>query len=107
MDASATALMMLLVCSSTGEECRELRRAETYPTPAACREALPSVVQRLSGARYHVTGRCMLAAEAPPFLDPLTTGTIAGISGDLVTVYVTRHFREGAVSESYEVPAMN
>jgi hypothetical protein len=73
MDA-ATALMVLLSCSPGGAHCREVQGAHAYESAAACREALPSVLQSMKNTGRYVIGRCTLA-DTTPGLDHTTTAS--------------------------------
>ena len=47
MDA-ATAMMVFFSCSPGVADCREVQGAHAYESAAACRQALPSVLQSMN-----------------------------------------------------------
>jgi hypothetical protein len=107
MDA-ATALMVLLSCTGDGHNCQEMRASEAYQSVTECREALPSVLRRLTTTERTVIGRCT-SAEGGVIVetDPIDTGSISDIPGNaegFATVQVTRLSGGGSVTTSYIVP---
>ena len=76
MDA-ATAMMVFLSCSPGVTDCREVLGARAYESTAACRQALPSVLQSMNNTGSHVIGRCTLTADIIPGLDHTTTASTA------------------------------
>jgi hypothetical protein len=108
MEPAATALMILLACSPDALDCREVQLARPYESIAACREALPQAVRRLSTDRIQVVGRCTLAADAViPGVDPIITGSAARgavIKEGYTTVRVTRLDGRAPSTRVYEVP---
>ncbi len=103
MEPAATALMVLLSCSPEAANCREMRATETYSSMQDCRERLPAVLERLNRADRTVIGHCSLAADAPPTIDRLATGSIAPEDRVAATVYVTRFVEGRPVTQAYDV----
>lgn len=108
MEPIATALMILLECSPNSLSCREVQLANSYESIAACREALPQAVKRLSSERSQVVGRCTLAADAEiPGVDPIVTGSVApavATKEGYATVRVTRLDGGTPFTRVYQVP---
>jgi len=109
MEPAATALMVLLSCSPDAADCREMRGTETYSSMEACRETLPSVLERLNNADRTVIGRCALAADGAPPVDRMVTASIpaadsdVATGGEVATVYVTRYVEGRPVTQAYGV----
>ena len=103
MDPATAALMVLLSCSPDGSQCREMRGAETYASIAECRDMLPSVLRRLDGADGTVIGRCALAADISPPIDPMVTGSIPASGHGRATVHVTKFVEGRPVTEAWDV----
>jgi hypothetical protein len=103
MDALAAATMVLLTCSPDSASCSEMRGARTYETITACREAIPSVVERIKRVSGDVTARCELASDGLG-IDPAITGSIEADNRDRATVRVTKFIDGEAITEAYRVP---
>ena len=103
MEPATAALMVLLSCSPDGSHCREMRGAETCGSIAECRDMLPSVLKRLDEADETVMGRCALAADMPPPVDRMVTGSIPALGHGLATVHVTKFVGGRPVTEAYDV----
>jgi hypothetical protein len=104
MDASA-AVMILLMCPG-GADCMEIRSDRTYETASVCREALPTVVARLTRNGRTVSGhRAPALDEARPELDPIVTCSTSNPGQpEMATVRVTRMMDGQAISDDWVVP---
>ncbi|WP_394885722.1 hypothetical protein ACG873_01360 (plasmid) [Mesorhizobium sp. AaZ16] len=102
MDALTAATMVLLTCSPDAT-CSEMRGAKIYETITACREAMPSVVERIKTVGGKITARCELASDGLG-IDPTVTGSIEADDRNQATVRVTRFIDGDAITEAYRVP---
>ena len=106
MDASI-AMMVFLSCAPGAVDCREIQDAHAYNSAAACREALPSVLQSMNGTGRNVIGRCTLASDMNAGLDRISTDSIgagAMTADGFAVVRVTR-LKDGLPeTTSYQVP---
>ena len=103
----ATAMMVFLSCSPGSDACQEILGTRTYQDSAACREALPAVLQSMNGAGRHVIGRCTLAADVHPDLDQIITGSTASgaMAGEGYAVVRVTRIKDGTPeTTSYKVP---
>ena len=105
MDANAP-VMILLMCPR-GVDCIEIRSDRTYETASVCREALPSVVARLSRDGRTVSGHCATAIdEVRPELDPIVTCSTGNLGQpETATVRVTQMIDGQVVSDDWILPS--
>jgi hypothetical protein len=105
MDATTTALMILLSCSPDTARCREMQAAQSYETIEDCRTNLRQVVQRLTSPTRRVIGRCSLASdELSQPVDPVVTSSVEIPEHHMKTVLVTRFVHGLPVASEHRVP---
>jgi len=83
----------------------EISSERSYESAELCRDALPAVVARMNSAGHRVSGRCAVAENVPPGVDPIITcSTGHGTQPVITTVRVTRIVEGEAVSDDRVVP---
>jgi hypothetical protein len=99
MDIQTSAVLIMLACAPNGDQCHEMRMAETYPTIEGCRAALSAALRNSSQPGRPVIGRCASEADLAP--DPMVTGSV---NDAVATVRVTRITDGNSTTSTYRVP---